>query len=260
MYVCLFLFLCHIFINKNRYKTGTLHTIICSITCENYMTISAEQRQVLLDRLAKAREAKEAKKALSVPKDPAPPKPRKSRAKPKEAPAPQPQTIPAPQSPPEPAVQPPPEQNIILSTTEITASKSHETSLPTTAPSPPIPIPPSASQPRRSAKAKDDDDDDDERLSQKQKAQKKAYAKVVFYQQPSAKKMDKLMKQLQNETSESESESEDEAPITREQPPPIPQSILRPKPPVHRRQPYNMNTQSAQRTEYLRQLALSYYQ
>lgn len=226
------------------------------------MTISAEQRQVLLDRLAKAREAKEAKKALSVPKDPAPPKPRKSRAKPKEAPAPTPAppTIPAPQSPPEPAVQPPPEQNIILSTTEITASKSPETSQETIQPSPPIPIPPSASQPRRSAKAKDTDDADaDDGLSQKQKAQKKAYAKVVFYQQPSAKKMDKLMKQLQNETSESESESEEEEPVRR-QPPQIPQSVLAPPRPVHRRQPYNLNTQTAQRTEYLRQLALSYYQ
>ena len=34
------------------------------------MTISAEQRQVLLDRLAKAREAKDAKKASAPPKEP----------------------------------------------------------------------------------------------------------------------------------------------------------------------------------------------
>jgi len=85
---------------------------------------------------------------------------------------------------------------------------------------------------------------------------------VVFYQAPSAKRMDKMMKQLQAETSESESEEsehEQEAETPRRQPPQVPHSVLAPPRPVHRRQPYNLNTQSAQRTEYLRQLALTFY-
>jgi hypothetical protein len=97
-------------------------------------------------------------------------------------------------------------------------------------------------------------------MSQKQKQQKKAYAKVVFYQPPSAKRMDKMMKQLQAETSESESEESEPEPETPRRPPPqVPQSVLAPPRPVHRRQPYNLNTQTAQRTEYLRQLALTFY-
>ncbi len=220
------------------------------------MTISEEQRQVLLDRLAKAREAKEAKKALNAPSDPTPPKPRKSRAKPKADPVPpSPPTIPPPtQSSPEIPVQPPADQNIILSTTEITASKSPENL--TTTSSAPIPIPPSKS---RKPKPVESEDDEDIGLSQKQKQQKKAYAKVVFYQQPSAKKMDKIMKQLHNETSDSESESEDEAPP---QPQRDHQAIARhlpPQPVVHRRQPYQQPHQSQQRTDYLRQLALHFY-
>lgn len=217
------------------------------------MTISAEQRQVLLERLAKAREAKDAKKASATPKDPAPPKPRKSRAKPKEEAPPSP-TIPVqPPSSSAPPVQPPADQNIILSTTEIPQLKSPETS-PLPAVSQPIPIPPSKSRKQKPV----EDDSDDDHLSQKQKSQKKTYAKVVFYEKPSAKKMDKLMKQLAHETSESESESEDEAPVRRE-PPQIPNSVLAPQRPVHRRQPYNLNTQSQQRTDYLRQLALTFY-
>jgi hypothetical protein len=78
-------------------------------------------------------------------------------------------------------------------------------------------------------------------------------------------KMDKMMKQLAHETSESESESEDEAPAPpvrqrQQSPPPIAYSTIAPqRQPVRRQQPYNIQTQSQQRTDYLRQLALAYY-
>jgi hypothetical protein len=136
---------------------------------------------------------------------------------------------------------------------------------PPSTPSLPIPIPPSKSRKEKPVAEGDESDGGDARLSQKQKAQKKAYAKVVFYQQPSAKKMDKMMKQLAHETSESESESEDEAPAPpvrqrQQSPPPVAYSTIAPqRQPVRRQQPYNIQTQSQQRTDYLRQLALAYY-
>lgn len=214
------------------------------------MTISAEQRQVLLDRLAKAREAKDAKKASAPPKEP-----KAKTAKKTKAPEQSSSQLPPP---------------AIASSAPATEAESVNVSItekpiasPPSTPSLPIPIPPSKS--RKEKPVAEEDESDDAGLSQKQKAQKKAYAKVVFYQQPSAKKMDKMMKQLAHETSESESESEDEAPAppTRQRPqspPPVAYSTLAPqRQPVRRQQPYNIQTQSQQRTDYLRQLALAYY-
>lgn len=214
------------------------------------MTISAEQRQVLLDRLAKAREAKDMKKASAPPKEPKAKTAKKTKA---------PEQSSLPSQPPSIAPSPPAQEteNLNVSITEKPIAS------PPSTPSPPIPIPPSKS--RKGKPVAEEDEDGDDGLSQKQKAQKKAYAKVVFYQQPSAKKMDKMMKQLAHETSESESESEDEAPAPTvrqrpQSPPPVAYSTLAPqRQPVRRQQPYNIQTQSQQRTDYLRQLALSYY-
>jgi hypothetical protein len=216
------------------------------------MTISAEQRQVLLDRLAKAREAKDLKKASAPPKEPKAKTAKKTKA-PEQSSLPSPTPAIAPSQPEAENV------NVNVSITEKPIAS------PPSTPSLPIPIPPSKSRKEKPVAEGDESDGEDARLSQKQKAQKKAYAKVVFYQQPSAKKMDKMMKQLAHETSESESESEDEAPAPpvrqrQQSPPPVAYSTIAPqRQPVRRQQPYNIQTQSQQRTDYLRQLALAYY-
>ena len=227
------------------------------------MTISAEQRQVLLDRLAKAREAKDAKKASAPPKEPKAKTAKKTKAPEQSSLPSQPQVTAS--SPPATEA-----ESVLVRKANETSGASLNVSItekpiasPPSTPSLPIPIPPSKS--RKEKPVAEEDESDDAGLSQKQKAQKKAYAKVVFYQQPSAKKMDKMMKQLAHETSESESESEDEAPAPPvrqrpQSPPPVAYSTLAPqRQPVRRQQPYNIQTQSQQRTDYLRQLALAYY-
>jgi DNA repair exonuclease SbcCD ATPase subunit len=208
------------------------------------MPITPEQRQVLLDRLKLAREAKDKKKAETLAaKSSAPSAPKDIKSKIKVAPK---------------AKKEPPIvlKQIVEEDNEVT-----EDDMP--APSAPIPIPlPSA--PKGKVVVLDENHPDikreiEELHAKKAKAQpaqsaqkqkKDAYAKIVFYKEPSRKKMDTLMKSLHEETSSEE--EDDEAAEQHYVPPPRTQRQAVPQQMRHL-------PQVSDRTEFMRQLARQYY-
>ena len=197
------------------------------------MPITPEQRQVLLDRLKLAREAKDKKKADALAhKAQAPPK---AKAQPNAQKAPSPAPAPAPAPAP-------------VEVEEIPFD------LPL--PSAPVPIP--APKPKGKVVILDENHPDIKReiaeLQAKKapptpRAKKDAYAKIVFYKEPSRKKMDTLMKSLHEETSSSEDEDEPQHYA------PQPQRTQRQAVPAGARHLPAVND----RTEFMRQLAKSYY-
>lgn len=209
------------------------------------MPITPEQRQVLLDRLKLAREAKEKKKADALAQKVQAPKDIKATIKvtptaKKEAP-------------------------IKLKVPEQYEEIPFEEPLPppVTEYLPTAPTAPTATAPKpKGAKGQvvilDENHPDikreiEELNAKKQKvvpkAKKDAYAKIVFYKEPSRRKMDTLMKSLHEETS---SEEEDEEEYVA----PPPQRTQRQAVPHGARHLPQVNND---RTEFMRQLARSYY-
>jgi len=201
------------------------------------MPITPEQRQVLLDRLKLAREAKEKKKtealAQKAPKD-------------------------------------------IKETIKVTPTTKKEAPIKLKVPEEVVEIPfeeplpppvteyvPTATAPKpKGAKAQvvilDENHPDikreiEELNAKKQKAmpkaKKDAYAKIVFYKEPSRRKMDTLMKSLHEETSSDEEDEEEYVA-------PPPQRTQRQAVPHGARHLPQVNND---RTEFMRQLARSYY-
>ena len=174
------------------------------------MPISEEQRKILLERLEKARQAKELKKqetkqAAAAPKKRAPPKPKAA---------------------------PVPVQEEEQVTLEVKDTLTSSVAAPTeTKPLEVIPVvvPYDAEhlqeqeiQEKREKPIKEkkifkmDEDLEDDHKSQKQKQQKKAYAKVVFYEKPSKAESKRLMKSIHDEESSEEEEEEDEEAMVKE--------------------------------------------
>ena len=182
------------------------------------MPITPEQRQVLLDRLKLARIAKDKKKAeTQAQKAPAPapaPKAQKAKAQAQPAPIEIPFEEPLPSEPVvAPKAQMPKAQEIPFEEPLPPAPKAQAHKVPVT------------------------------------KQKKDAYAKIVFYKEPSRKKMDTLMKSLHEETSSSEDEDEPQHYA------PQPQRTQRQAVPAGARHLPAVND----RTEFMRQLAKSYY-
>lgn len=181
------------------------------------MPITPEQRQVLLDRLKLARIAKDKKKAeTQAQKAPAPapaPKAQKAKAQAQPAPIEIPFEEPLPSEPVvAPKAQMPKAQEIPFEEPLPPAPKAQAHKVPVT------------------------------------KQKKDAYAKIVFYKEPSRKKMDTLMKSLHEETSSSEEEDEYVLP-------PQQQRTQRQAVPIGARHLPQVND----RTEFMRQLARQYY-
>jgi hypothetical protein len=210
------------------------------------MPITPEQRQVLLDRLKLARQAKDKKKADALAQKAEAPKDIKATIKvapkaKKEAPL----VLKTPQ--PEEVVEIPFEEPL---------------------PSAPLPMPtaptaPTAPKPKGKVVILDENHPDIKReieqLHAKKapvpsapsapKSKKDAYAKIVFYKEPSRRKMDTLMKSLHEETSSEEDEEDAEQQYV------APQRTQRQAVPVGVRHLPQVND----RTEFMRQLARSYY-
>ena len=175
------------------------------------MPISEEQRKILLERLEKARIAKELKKQETKQAAAAAPAKKKEKASPK------PKVVAAP-------VQEPVQEEPV--TLEVTDTPTSSAAAPTEEIKAieviPVVAPYDAEhlqeekqeireKPIKEKKIfKMDEDLEDDNKSQKQKAQKKAYAKVVFYEKPSKAESKRLMKSIHNEES-SDEEEEDEA-------------------------------------------------
>lgn len=203
------------------------------------MPITPEQRQVLLDRLKLAREAKDKKKAETLAaKSSAPSAPKDIKSKIKVAPK---------------AKKEPP---IVLKSPEPEPKEYEE--IPFEEPLPSAPLP---SAPKGKVVVLDENHPDikreiEELHAKKAKAQpaqkqkKDAYAKIVFYKEPSRKKMDTLMKSLHEETSSEE--EDDEAAEQHYVPPPRTQRQAVPQQMRHL-------PQVSDRTEFMRQLARQYY-
>jgi hypothetical protein len=179
------------------------------------MPITPEQRQVLLDRLKLARIAKDKKKAETQAQKAQAPAPKAQKAQSQPAPIEIPFEVPLPS---EPIVAP-----------KAQMPKAQE--IPFEEPLPPAPKAQAHKVPVG-------------------KQKKDAYAKIVFYKEPSRKKMDTLMKSLHEETSSSEEEDEYVLPPVREQ-----QRTQRLAVPTGARHLPQVND----RTEFMRQLARSYY-
>jgi len=169
------------------------------------MPISEEQRKILLERLEKARQAKEIKKQEA-----------KSSAekaeKTKKTPAPKKEKVEAVAAAPEP----------VIPSSVVTDSKGNDIVMDTKGHNgPPAPEPvtkvtdiagnevslPAPVKHEKQEKREKVEKDDE--LSQKQKSQKKAYAKVVFYEKPTKRETERMMKTLHEESS-SEEEVDDQ--------------------------------------------------
>lgn len=174
------------------------------------MPISEEQRKILLERLEKARQAKELKKqetkqAAAAPKKRAPPKP-------KAAPVPvqeeEPVTLEV-------------KDTLTSSVAAPTETKPLEV-IPVVVPYDAEHLQEQEIQEKREKPIKEkkifkmDEDLEDDHKSQKQKQQKKAYAKVVFYEKPSKAESKRLMKSIHDEESSEEEEEEDEEAMVKE--------------------------------------------
>ena len=162
------------------------------------MPISEEQRKILLERLEKARAAKELKKqetkqAAPAPKKRAPPKPKVVAEEPAE-----PITLEV-------------KDTLTSSVAAPTETEPLEV-IPAVVPDKIEEKPEKREKPIKEKKIfKMDEDVEDDYKSQKQKQQKKAYAKVVFYEKPSKAESKRLMKAIhEEESSEEEEEEEDE--------------------------------------------------
>jgi hypothetical protein len=247
------------------------------------MPISEEQRKILLERLEKARQAKEIKKqeAKSSAEKEAPLK--KAHQKKQERSAAAAAAA---------AAAPAPAPTPVIPSSVVTDSKGND--IPFDAKGhngPPAPepvtkvldiagnevsLPTLIKQEKQEKQEKREKVEKDDDLSQKQKSQKKAYAKVVFYEKPSKRETERMMRTIHDESS-SEEEVDDE---------PTEQELVKkivekygyklPETPQQQRQqqqkqvppslrghpafrPSPSPSQQAQRLEYLKELSRQYF-
>lgn len=243
------------------------------------MPISEEQRKILLERLEKARQAKEIKKQEAKSSAEKEEKTKKVTAPKKEKVAAAAAAAAAPASAPAP----------VIPSSVVTDSKGNDIIMDHKGHNgPPAPepvtkvldiagnemsLPTLIKQEKQEKREKVEKDDE---LSQKQKSQKKAYAKVVFYEKPSKRETERMMRTIHDESS-SEEEVDDE---------PTEQELVKkivekygyklPDTPQQQRQqqqkqvppslrghpafrPSPSPSQQAQRLEYLKELSRQYF-